>query len=285
MKHSLKVSVSPPQSDRAIQRVADALAKYKPAHVQITDEASADLVVLHVIGRQDQVTKKAKGLKKYAVIQYAVRSTLRPSTKGWLPLWQGAEAVWSYYDLKALCEQDKQEADFSFYHAPLGVDKVFRPSKRKKKYIMMTNSHSYLTESVREVILAAQRVNRSVFHLGSELHRPHVVCKSGISDEELAEMYSECEFVSGLRRVEGFELPVVEGLMCGARPVCFDRPHYRQWFDGLAEFIPETPRNEVIDSLEKLFRSGAKPVTAIQRLEVAQRFSWEQLVAGFWKRI
>jgi len=277
--------MSPPRGNRAIQRVADALAKYKPAHVQITDEANADLVILHVIGRQDQVTSKAKGLKRYAVVQYALRSTLRPSTKGWLPLWRGAEVVWSYYDLKALCAEDGEKADFSFYHSALGVEKIFKPGKLKKKYIMMTNSHSYLTESVREVVLAAQRVNRSVFYLGPELHQPHVVCKSGITDKELAEMYSKCEFVSGLRRVEGFELPVVEGLMCGARPICFDRPHYRQWFDGLAEFIPETPRDEVINNLEKLFKSGARPVTETERREAAQRFNWERIITGFWNSI
>ncbi len=64
----------------------------------------------------------------------------------------------------------------------------------------------------------------------------------------------------------------------------FDRPHYRRWYDGLAEFIPETSRKQMIEDLKVLLKKGAKPVTLEEIKEAKKRFNWEKLVTEFWKR-
>ena len=288
----MKAYIMPiPVESHGLRRVRGALIRYAPDDVDIVDDQNeADLTVLHVIGRQDRNRRRAEWCKrsgqKYAVIQYCLRSTLRPATDGWLPLWENAALVWSYYDLGACCKEDGVSTDFPFYHAPLGADaEIFYPRNQGHEYIIATHGLSWVTESNREAYYAAERIGRKVFHLGAEFNRSHIICRAEIDDDTLAELYSKCEFVAGLRRTEGFELPVIEGLLCGARPICFDQRHYRQWFEPWAVFIPEGSREEVIDSLEAAFRNGANPVIETEREEARRFFDWETIVGGFWERV
>lgn len=289
----MKVYLEPSSPSRGIKRVYNALIKYSPKEVLITsNQKEADLIIFHVIGRLIHLRKQIKDLKKpYTIIQYCLRSTIFPSTKDWIDLWKEAKLVWSYYDLPALCAKDGSAArsrdDFDFYHAPLGADAgKFKDYHLERKYIIATHGFHALQESVKEAVLAAKRVGREVFHLGHQLRRgKDITCITGISDEELARYYSQSEFVCGLRRIEGFEMPAVEGLLCGARPILFDKPHYRQWYDGLAVFIAEEPREKVIDSLELVFKIGTNPISEAVREVVKQRFNWERIIKGFWERI
>lgn len=290
----MRTYIAPPQVDsRSLGRVVAALIQYAPPDIEIVaDPNVADLAILHIIGRQDRNRKQANWLKakgqQYAVIQYCLRSTLRPSTKNWFPLWRDSVLTWSYYDLKTLCTQDGTPQEFPFYHAPLGVDAtVFYPrNHQQRQYVIGTSGPSWVVESVREAGYAAQRAGRLMFHLGPRLNRKvHIMYANGMDDAALANLYSQCEFVAGLRRTEGFELPAAEGLLCGARPICFNRLHYRQWFKPWALFIPEGPREQVIDNLESLFRSGARPVTDAEREAAKKRFDWDTIITGFWDRV
>ena len=91
--------------------------------------------------------------------------------------------------------------------------------------------------------------------------------------------------MSGLRRIEGFELPAAEGLLCGARPIMFDRPHYRDWFNKWAIFIPEGNREEVLQSLIDVFQQEYRPVTLEEIAEARQLFDWQSIINGFWRYI
>jgi len=286
-----KVHIVVPGPQRALRRVKDALIHHAPADVEFVSRAkNADLVVLNVIGRQDKMRHVAEETLirggRYAVIQYCLRSTLRPSTVGWVPLWVNAETVWSYLDLSLAIRQDGgSKVPWDFYYAPLGADPgVFRKQRRKRTYVICTSGSGALSESVKEAIVAARRVNRKVAHLGPELNREGVDCFSGLTDSELVDLYNQCEFVAGLRRTEGFELPAAEGLLCGARPIMFDQPHYRQWYAPWAEFITEGDRSSVIDSLEALFRREVRFVTDKERATAANFFDWRPTVAEFWRR-
>lgn len=282
---------APITGSRALDRVIAALTQHAPAGVTFTDEVSADLVVFHVVGRRDQVIRQVHALhpsQRYAVIQYCVRSTQRPNTTDWASFWESSALVWSYYDLNALCAEDHVDSRFPFYHAPLGVDaSVFTDHGALRPFIIASSGRAWTNESVRECVLAAQEVDRWSFHLGQPLSRAPrraVVCETGISDAQLAYRYNQCAYVSGLRRGEGFELPAAEGLLCGARPVLFDRPHYRQWFGEWADYIPEASRPDVIKNLVALFQRPYRAVTAEERAGAAARFDWAPIIAGFWKR-
>lgn len=289
----MKVFLELPEQSRGIRRVRDALEKYAPPKIEVVHtRRESDLEIVHVIGRHEHtqihVEQLQRHKKPYAMVQYCLRSTKKPSTVHWLDMWEGAELVWSYYDLPLLCLEDLNTPRFAFYHAPLGVDPVFydRKVEDHKKYAILASSQHALSESGRECAFAVKRLGKRMFFLGHELRRgPDIVCETGLSDDELAERYSSCEFVSGLRRTEGFELPVIEGLMCGARPIVFDKPHYRQWFNEFAVFIPEDDRGQVIDHLERVLWRGAKPVSSEEKAYVKENFNWKDIVTSFWKHI
>jgi hypothetical protein len=284
----MRVFISPPPAnDRGIARVSMALEKHSPGNVRIVkDEDGADLVVLHAIGRADGFERRVRGIvgrgKKYVMIQYAVRSTKNPNTKRWIDMWNGASLVWSYYDLRSLCLEDGICSGFQFYHSPLGTD--FSTPKRRSQYIIATSGLSYHTESVRECHKASLEVGGRIFHVGPSVGR-RIECSNGMSDTRLAEKYSQCAYVSGLRRIEGFEFPVIEGFMCGARPVVFDRPHYRSWFSEFAEFIPELPRPDVLVSLKKLFTKDTVPVSSEEQDAFRDRFDWGRIIRGFYAHL
>lgn len=294
MEETVKVHILRPLVPSiAVSRVMAALEQYAPRRASFVSRwQDAELVVLNVIGRQEKIRPLAEQLlqqgKQYAVIQYVLRSTQKPSTENWIPLWERAEVVWSYLDLRASIREDGTTIDkrWNFYHAPLGVSAGFRPmtNNQQRPYIICTSGGSYLTESVREAIIAAREVKRPVIHLGPELNRPGVTCLSGLTDKKLASVYSQCEFVSGLRRKEGFELPAAEGLLCGSRPILYDAPHYIQWYKLWAEFVPEISRDATVEALIPLFEAGARPVTKAERDTARERFDWKVIVKGFWKR-
>lgn len=286
----VKVYLELPQPSRGLQRVKDALIRYAPNGVDIvTDRDGADLVILHVIGRNDQVRAAAQAAKRYAVIQYCLRSTMRPSTSAWLDIWQNAKLVWSYYDLPHLCAVDGEPAyGFQFYGAPLGSDQTqFRPPAHEDYRSMKVGvlSQSWLTEGVKEVVGAAKRVGATAWHVGPILNRGDVISVDNISDRHLRDYYIQTQFVACLRRVEGFEQPAVEALLCGARPILFDRAHYRRWFDGHAYFIPEGPREDVLESLVALFKAPRHwEVGKVEHAEIAAKFNWEPIIDGFGER-
>lgn len=268
-----------PRADlsQGIHRVAQALRTYAPDWATVVDDPEqADFRIGHVIGIHGMQEWVARG--PYALIQYCY-STAGGSTDEWQALWADAKAVWSYYDLRSVCPR--------FLHRPLGVGRIFQPSvPARKRFIIGTSGYVADTECVMECYGAAQAVGAMQFHLGPNLNfGPGVIFAHGIPDAQVAEFWSQCSFVAGLRRCEGFELPALEGLMCGARPVMFDAPHYRQWFNDFAEFIPEGSPREVEASLTELFSRPVRPVTAIERAEAARRFNWKQLATEFWEAL
>lgn len=287
----MNVYLAPPDTpSRALDRVAAAFAKYPhPGITLVANEQAADLVVLQVVGRRESILKKARQIldrgQSYSVIQYVQRSTKTPHTKWWIELWQSAQVVWSYLPLDEWAHEDHYGGSaFAFYQAPLGVESdIFTTRNLKRHITVMTSGRDWLTESVRECALAADAVGGVAVHLGAELRRD-VACFSGLSDAALAILYNQCQYVSGLRRIEGFELPAAEGLLCGARPILFDREHYRRWHGTWAEYVTEGDRPAVIEQLVELFKQPVRPVTQQEREDAAWRFHWPNILHGFWER-
>lgn len=287
----MKVYVENFLPDSAISRIADALKKYLPPEYElVATKDKADLVVVCAYGHRRGMRYYTERLlgenKKYAIVQLSLRSTPNPGCDDWMSIWKKAEVVWSYYDLLELCKEDRVNPEFNFYHAPLGVDaNVFKETETKRGFLIAGtgNGRGWNKECKNEIIAAAEGLGKKIFHLGTGENTDAITYSNGVDDTTLAEYYSRCEFVSGLRRVEGFELPVIEGLLCGARPICFDRTHYRQWFDGLAEFIPEDANR--IASIRAVLMHRAKPVSAEEKEYVRTHFDWEKIIKGFWEKI
>ena len=269
-----------------VSRVALQLEKYLPSDFVITnDPVSADLTVLHVIGRHDHNLERAKRIldagHKYAVIQYALKSTRNPDPKEWVGFWAGAKVVWSYYNLKAYVP--------GMYHAPLGTSPgiFYQEPDTPKNYLLGTNASGscYQAECIGESRLAVFRAGGRMLHVGESFGSdPSVDHFENVSDDEMRHFYNQCRWVSALRRKDGFELIAAEALLCGVRPIMFDTPNYRQWFDGLAHFIPEASVRDTVRNLTKLLQGKERPVTEAEILETKRRFSWPLILQGFWER-
>ncbi|KKQ98309.1 MAG: hypothetical protein UT24_C0007G0071 [Candidatus Woesebacteria bacterium GW2011_GWB1_39_12] len=275
--------------DNAISRITNALKKYLSLEHTLTENPEgADFVVVCDYGRRRKTLwytqKLIEQKKRYAIIQLSVRSTPNPNTLDWLPIWEKAELTWSYYNLPELCREDGNTPNFKFYWAPLGVDaEIFKETKAERRFIIAGTGTGkrWNRECKNEILEAARSVKKTVFQLGTGESSKEVFYSNGMNDTTLAQYYSQCQFVSGLRRIEGFELPVLEGLLCGARPICFDKPHYRKWFNEFAEYIPEDKKK--VENLIKLFQKGARPVSKSEKDYVKKNFDWEKICRGFWK--
>jgi hypothetical protein len=296
------VEVVPSHLSQGIHRVAGAMKAHAPNDVLFTPRmASADFAVFHVIGLGSLDGPVADWLasgKPYGVVQYCYRTTENPASPRWLDLWRGARVVWSYYDLPKLAVetgllQPDDLLGFTFLHAPMGAEpSIFTPGPMpRKSYMVGTSGYIADTECVMECISAASSHDGRVFHLGPVLQQvldagyQNVSFMSGISDRQLVEQYNQCRWVAGMRRIEGFEMPALEGLMCGARPVMLDAPHYRHWFGEHADYITERAPADVESDLATLFGGKTRPVTPAERAHVADRFAWDRLMTDWWEMV
>lgn len=289
----MKVYCESDRADRAIARIITAVKTYAPPSIEfVTDESQADVVILYVYGfrrhTKNRIHKIQQTGKKYALVQLCLRSTPNPNTTDWLPLWESAEVVWSYYNLPELCQKDGNTSHFNFYYAPLGVDtQVFHETPSERKFIIVsTGSGSRFSQEYKnEVLSVAHALGKKVFHLGEGDNSEKITYSNGMDDTTLASYYSQSLFVSGLHKIESFELPVLEGLVCGARPICFDRSECHYWFKDLAEFIPEDTRARVAESVRRVFLKDARPVSQAEKKYVKSHFNWKTIVSEFWKKI
>lgn len=278
---------------RAMVRIANALTHYAPSHVTITKRPDdAHLRVLYVIApdaipfARDIV---ARG-QKIAVLQCCRYLT---EAVDWSELWQAADLVWSYYDLSA----HAAHYDFAFMYAPLGVDPTFVHmgqtvrSIRRNRVVTTGYVSSPHAEAIEEVWEAANRAGVEAVHIGPSSvegmskypHNWRAVHE--ITDEELAQLYLTSTWVAALRHTEGFELPAVEGLVCGARPLLFERPCYRSWYGVHGTYVLDRGGHELVDDLVSVFRHVPRYIDDAERLKIASEFSWEKIATEFWERV
>lgn len=274
----------------AMKRVAAALEAHAPeGTVFVADPLDADFQLVHAIGTDAIEQIKAPS---YAVIQYCGSKTL--DDPRWQPLWRNATFIWSYYPL-----EDVLPPSVPFMFAPLGLDDSFRaaaerplPRMESRSFDLMTMGFSTgpVQEAIEECAMAVARINGRMIHVGpSEIEgwssAPYPACwqaQLNVSEATLQQFYRNSQRVAGLRHVEGFELPCLEGLVLGARPVVFDRPDMRQWYGDIADFVPECTGEELIDRLTHLLKRGPDPVTDAERAEVLGVFDWAKIAARFW---
>lgn len=292
-----RVYVDAPEPNiRSMERIISNLKRYAPPDVEFVSDASqAHLVLIHANGRFDRAERQAQGAQllgqQYAIIQYCLRSTMKPETHHWRDLWNNAKLVWSYYDLNGCIREDSGYGILkNLYCSPLGADStVFltnpASSNLNRSFMLGMSGGGPMVESVREGAKATERCGQKMFHLGPLHYMSHIYTAENVSDIELAMLYRQCYYFAGLRRKEGFEMCCAEAVLCGARPIFFDRIHYRQWFNDLAVFIPEGSRDDVIESLVKIFQ---QPITLVSpdEQEIARtRFHWPTICTEFWRRV
>jgi len=95
-----------------------------------------------------------------------------------------------------------------------------------------------------------------------------------VPDEELARLYRGARCVAYVSRYEGFGLPVLEALACGAPVVAADLPPIREFADGAVMVDPLDPE-AIAAGLEQAV-AGARA----ERTADVTRFGWPQAAAA-----
>jgi hypothetical protein len=281
MARELKVWWMDPweQNARCWKRVKTGIAGNAPPNVRIVDAPGQgeDLVVADIFSPAS-LQRVVPGKRTVLLFHGPVMPT-------YLPQMRDALLVVGFLDLPSMVQSD----DFRFLRSPWGVDgSVFYPRQSATRDMMvLTTGEDCQGEPIREC-LNAGRIARGLSGQSIQVGYPFdwntgPMIMRDILDEQLAWCYSKVRYVSGLRRGPGFELPVVEGLACGARPVCFDQPWYRHWFEGHAVFIPE--EENPTSSLVEVFKRDPEPVTEAERQIVLDKFSWPSIAGRFWGRV
>jgi len=264
-----------------IGRIVTQMQKYLPEGNMVAgDPDSTELTVIHVIGRRDHVLNRAKRILsmggQYAICQYVLESSRNPNPEDWREIWDGAKVVFSYYNLPTK----------NLYHAPLAADpNIFYKEEQQKKYVVGSNGYDFKNECIGEVQLATWNVGGRGVHVGLNFNsNPIVDYYTNIPDDKVREIYNSCEHWSALRRKDGFEMIAVEAMLCGIRPIMFDTPNYRQWFNDLVDFIPERGVDETSGNIKHILKHGPRDLSTTEINAVKNIFSWEKTMKGFWER-
>lgn len=299
---------------RAMVRVANALTMHAPrvppSFQLVATPQDADLQILHVIS-YDAVEYAAQILARggrYAVIQYCLGHPTEILWDAWRKLWVGADLVWSYYPLHEQAGAEIGELGVPLYYAPLGVDEPFQAMSkllstpgnwpaRTQRIITTGYVNGDRAEPIYAVWKAAELARIDAVHIGPQIvegmpEYPRRWRTERPGDMRLAEIYATSTWVSGLRHVEGFELPAAEGLVCGARPIVFDQPSMREWYGEHAVYISETPRqvpemgiSDLVTEIAYHLAYTPRGVDAEERERALERFNWETIAKGFWEAL
>lgn len=250
-----------PFLSHAFRRLWEGLNLTKPDGVTwVYNQDEADLVVAPVVNYSDQHL-----IPDNAVVWQFCYLTADPNAN-WPSLWDRVDLVVSYLDLPT-----------TYLQLPLGYDKNLwypDPDKTKDYDCIVTG---YVDGPGAEVIHLLPQVFDKVVHVGPNLKLgANYTNVEQISDEALRDLYQRSRYVAGMRYIEGFELPILEGAACGAIPITFNLPCYARWFNDLALLVSPTTTYDSLWAI-KTYNLG-QPKFPVQ-------YEWSTVMKGFWDGI
>jgi glycosyltransferase involved in cell wall biosynthesis len=89
----------------------------------------------------------------------------------------------------------------------------------------------------------------------------------GVTDGELRWLYENCELLVVPSSMEGFGLPVVEGLFCGSRIVCSDIPTFREVGEDACHYFDLHAKSASSAMVEAICSALTQPARTAKRLD------------------
>jgi glycosyltransferase involved in cell wall biosynthesis len=274
------LEVEPASLGRAMYRINKAMKEFAPQSIQFTTSPEdADLQVIH--STDNNVINLIKN-NNFVLLQYCIY-TEAPPTETWPYFFNKSKLVISYVDLPTLTGDN----NFNFYRTPFGVDpKIFYKTDIVKTFTFLSSGYVPWYEAIKEVYDAVTEAKGFMAHLGYNFNYGRGFYHfENLSEDDLRKLYNESFFVSGLRRIEGFEFPVIEGTLCGARGVCFNEEYYTHWYEDFVEYVNSGEPEYVVKQLVDLINKPYRAVTDKEIEYVKDKFSWETIVKNIWKKI
>jgi glycosyltransferase involved in cell wall biosynthesis len=161
------------------------------------------------------------------------------------------------------------------------------PSGKRRKFALMVAQHranKNISLALRafEELLQRRRIDEHLSLLLVGNHGPEtaairslikqqtleasVELIEGVSDGELRWMYANCEFLMAPSSMEGFGLPIVEGLFCGCRVVCSDIPSFREIGGDACHYFDLHAESDSSAMVEAICNALAEPARPAKRL-------------------
>jgi glycosyltransferase involved in cell wall biosynthesis len=112
---------------------------------------------------------------------------------------------------------------------------------------------------------------------GVELNGDRVRYLGFVPDEELASLYRGARCVAYVSRYEGFGLPVLEALACGAPVVAADLPPIRELANGAAITVDPADPEAIAAGLEQAVTR--RDELSARGVEAAARYDWGRTAA------
>jgi hypothetical protein len=274
---------------RAFFRISKALRDNVDSRIQFTDSPiEADVELIHYVGYGEALEsyRKCKN-KPYICFMHCTGDALEPEittpvVKSFL---QNAVFIYTFHPL------DKYIDGLNLMIGPWGVDStLFHPCRAIKpplKYSILSTGYVAETEAISEIYQAVKACNGRMAHVGHNFKYGNLYDHyEGVSDERMINLYQNSVFTSGLRRTSGFELPVLEGMCCGSRPIIFDNEYYTKFFSDFAITIPESDTKTVTDALYNIFTGTINYPTDTEIANVASKFDWKVVFGReFWNNL
>lgn len=250
-------------------RVRNQIIDTAPEWCEISTALHADAQIILAIGATGLV--QAVKERPTILLQLCLKTT-EVGIDWWKKMWKRCLMVGSYYDLPN---------DHNYVRFPMGYDgNVFKQTNfgpRKYKAILFGEMDG--PEEISSVYNAFRKVAHVSVGTGFDLGFGYVKY-TNIPDKRLAEIYNDSEYCIGLRRVEGFEMPIIEGAACGCKPITFDYECYSHWFQGMAYFIKDD--KSIVDQLKEI---DGDSVQLEPNARLIERFEQKTAWKPFWDKL
>jgi len=274
---------------RAMERIRRAFIAYSPPGTLFVDNMETDVVhCLNWVGQNPrehtarcEIVQGVPTLplgSKYIVFVHVGNPHYRDLDSYYQRILAGALLVVTY-DREILGYEGSNVLETPWGFEPT----TFYREPRARGYKILATGYVAESEAIDACFDACLRLQAKLCHVGGLLRAiPRHPCYDryeGISDSELRDLYNSSEYVSGMRREGGFELPVLEGYACGCRPIVFEQPTMRKWYNDFAIFVPNLPRGELVKILVDVLR---QPTNLNPRPDALEKFHWKQIIARVW---
>ena len=259
------------------------IMRYAPSLAEFVDNPrEADIQILDIAKLADFSNIRCE---KYIVNFHCSGEWSEENIVDYLPYFQKAIMVYSHLDL-----QKELPELVNFVRGPWGTNhrNFFNVMDNTGEYAILNTGMVPQTEGIYESVAAADAVDKKMIHTGPNLNiknKSYHACREFLNIEQLRYMYHTCSYTSGMRRIEGFEKTVAEGILCGSRPICFDAELYRYWYGDLVEYVKEGTPEETTQDLINIFNGSYRAVTEKEREMVKKMFSWSIVARNYWKSL